>query len=80
MSSTPSKQTSSVPIPTSRFGLKGFFNEVGREIRKINWPSVKETNRLSGIVLSICFGIGILLYALSSVADLTVRFLLGGRS
>lgn len=43
----------SLPIPKSRRGLKGFFNEVIREMKKVNWPTKKETNRLTGVVMGV---------------------------
>ncbi len=42
-----------LPIPKSRRGLKGFFNEVVREMKKVNWPTKKETNRLTGVVMAV---------------------------
>jgi preprotein translocase SecE subunit len=43
-----------IPIPRSRRGIRGFFGDVGREMKKVHWPSHQETNRLTGVVLSVC--------------------------
>jgi preprotein translocase SecE subunit len=73
--STPSKSTASIPVPKSRRGPKGFFKDVQREIKKISWPTPKETNRLTGIVLGICGMIVLALFVLSQVADTMVHIL-----
>ena len=51
---TPQQAPSSIPIPKSRRGFRTFWAEVGRELKKVNWPSRAETNRLTGTVLAIC--------------------------
>jgi preprotein translocase SecE subunit len=43
-----------VALPSSRRGVKGFFSETARELRKVNWPSPREATRLTGIVLTVC--------------------------
>ena len=47
-------QGGSVPLPRSQRGVRGFFNEVQRELKKVNWPTRPETNRLTGVVLTVC--------------------------
>lgn len=77
--STPgTKSLSGPPIPKSKRGLKGFFKEVVREIKKVNWPTPKETNRLTGIVLVVCGLIVAVLSALSFVIDTVVTMLTKG--
>ena len=49
---TPSK--SQPGMPGSKRGLKGYFAEVRREVKKVHWPTPQETNRLTGIVLVVC--------------------------
>jgi len=58
--------------------MKGFFKEVVREIKKVNWPTPKETNRLTGIVLAVCGLIVAVLSALSYVIDTIVTLLTKG--
>jgi len=53
-SSTPSDGQTSIPIPKVRRGLSTYFKEVGREMKKVNWPPRQETNRLTGVVLAVC--------------------------
>ena len=52
-------------MPKSRRGLKGFFSEVKREMKKVSWPTKKETNRLTGVVLVVCGICMAILWALS---------------
>ena len=42
-----------LPLPKSKGGLKGFYNEVVREMKKVTWPTRSETNRLTGVVLAV---------------------------
>ena len=71
MSSTPTtpKGPTSIPTPKSRRGLKGFFAEVGREMKKVTWPTKQETNRLTLIVFSVCFIICLVLFVLSFIFE-----------
>jgi preprotein translocase SecE subunit len=83
MSSSPAKSGGgggTPPIPHSRRGLKGFIAEVGREMKKVNWPSRAETNRLTGVVLAVCLLITLVLVGLSTVFDTVVSIITkGGR-
>jgi len=74
----PSKGRGSVPIPKSKRGVKGFFNEVGREMKKVSWPTRAETNRLTAVVLVVCAGLVVLFTALSVVFDTLVSLLTKG--
>jgi len=74
----PSKGRSSLPIPKSKRGFKGFFNEVGREMKKVSWPTRAETNRLTAVVLVVCAGLVVLFTALSVVFDILVGLLTKG--
>ncbi|MBI3721660.1 MAG: preprotein translocase subunit SecE [Fimbriimonas ginsengisoli] len=80
MSQTPQKPPGAgIPIPKSRRGMKGFISEVSREMRKVVWPTPKETNRLTGIVLAVCFMIVAVLFALSEVASVFVDLVTKGK-
>jgi preprotein translocase subunit SecE len=57
----------SIPLPRSKRGMKGFWSEVGRELKKVSWPTKQETTRLTGVVLAVCIGAVVLLYLLSTV-------------
>jgi preprotein translocase SecE subunit len=43
-----------IPIPRSRRGIRQYFVDVGREMKKVTWPPYTETNRLTGVVLAVC--------------------------
>lgn len=60
----------------SRFsGVRETFDE----LRKVVWPSRKETFRLTLIVLAICIAVGIFLGALDyGFSELVTRVFLGG--
>ena len=68
-----------VPTPRSRRGVKGFFAEVGREMRKVSWPSRHETLRLSGVVLALCIMVTVYLSVLGYVFDMFVNLMTKGR-
>jgi preprotein translocase SecE subunit len=76
----PTKGRGSVPIPKSKRGLKGFFNEVLREMKKVSWPTKTETNRLTGVVLIVCAGLVVLFLALSYIFDTVVTLITKGSS
>ena len=61
----PAKTSSSLPTPNLRRGPRVFLRDVQREVKQINWPTFKETTRLTGIVLGICFLSVVVLYILS---------------
>jgi preprotein translocase subunit SecE len=56
MSTTPQgpKTPTSIPTPNLKRGPKRYFSEVKREMKKVVWPTPKETTRLTGIVISLC--------------------------
>ena len=72
------KQPSSIPIPKSKRGMKGFFTDVNRELKKVNWPSRPETNRLTGVVLAVCVMMAVLLLAMGEVAQTFVSLITKG--
>jgi preprotein translocase subunit SecE len=79
MSSEGQKSTAGkVPIPRSRRGAKGFFTEVVREMKKVNWPTKPETTRLTGVVLAVCLLVVTILSMLSFVFGTIIGILTGG--
>lgn len=46
-------------------GLQGFYKDVLREMRHVNWPTRQETFRLSGTVLGVCALLALVLTGLS---------------
>ncbi len=75
---SPKTPAGTPPIPKSKRGLRGFVKEVTREVKKVSWPTPKETNRLTGIVLVVCGIIVAVLFALSTVADNVITLLTKG--
>lgn len=74
--SNPRPVAGALPVPKMRRGLKGFFKDVRREMKHVTWPTRKETVRLTGVVLSVCFLIIIFLFLLSTVFDTLLTILL----
>jgi len=70
MSDKNKEQAAAVALPSiKKRGLKGYFRDVIREMKHVHWPSRRETNRLTGVVLAVCvITIGVLT-ALSIVFD-----------
>ncbi len=75
----PSKGRGSLPIPKSKRGMKGFFSEVQREMKKVSWPTRAETNRLTFVVLSVCAGLVVLFTSMSFLFDNVVNLLTKGK-
>jgi preprotein translocase subunit SecE len=67
-------------MPKSRRGLKGFYNEVVREMKKVSWPTRAETNRLTFVVLVVCAGLVVIFISLSFLFDNLVMILTRSRS
>ncbi len=69
-----SEQSSkSLPIPKSKRGPKSFYEGVKREMRKVSWPAYKETNRLFGVVVTVC----LLLTAVMAILGFFFETLIG---
>lgn len=66
--STP-KTPTSVPLPKARRGLRSFINDVTREMRQVTWPKRSEVNRLTGVVIVVCFGTTMILLILSIIFE-----------
>ncbi len=62
-------------VPRSKRGIKGFFAEVKREGKKVSWPTVPETHRLTGVVLGVCALLVVTLTTLGYVFQFVVDFL-----
>ncbi|MBI5706375.1 MAG: preprotein translocase subunit SecE [Armatimonadetes bacterium] len=69
----------SIPIPKSKKGLGGFFGDVSRELKKVHWPPVHETNRLTGVVLAVGLFLILLLFGLSEVTAMLLSLITKGR-
>jgi preprotein translocase subunit SecE len=74
----PRPPSGSIPIPKSqRGGIRNFFIEVNRELKKVNWPAPKEATRLTGVVLAVCLLVTLILTAFdvvfAQIVDLMLR-------
>lgn len=65
------------PTPKSKRGFKGYWNDVSRELKKVDWPSVKEINRLTFVVLVVCGFVVVVLWLMSYVAGTAINVLQG---
>lgn len=75
----PGKKAGSLPIPKSRRGIKGFFSEVQREMKKVSWPSKAETNRLTYVVLAVCGLLVVVLTSMGYVFGIIIDLITKGR-
>jgi preprotein translocase subunit SecE len=66
-----------VPMPDMRRGIKGYFQDVGREMRKVIWPSRAETARLTYVVIAVCVIFVLYLFLFGEVVQLIINGLLG---
>ena len=64
-----------VPLPKSKRGIKAFFVDVVRELKKVTWPKPSETNRMTGIVIAVCALVVLLLTVMSLVVDTVLKIL-----
>lgn len=78
MDSNQPQAPSSVPIPkVNRGGLKGYLQDVVRELKKVDWPPVPEVHRLTGVVLAVLVLIAVIMTSMSLIADTVLRLLQG---
>ena len=73
------RKPASLPTPDiKKKGPKRFFAEVGREMRKVDWPARSETNRLTGVVLAVCGLIVLFLSVMGYVFDILITLITKG--
>lgn len=72
-----SESQATIALPKFKRGTKGFFAEVKREIKKVNWPTREETTRLTGVVLTVCGLVVLILMGLNYFFDFAVSLLEG---
>lgn len=72
------KSPTSIATPKFKRGLKGFFTETSREMKKVNWPTKKETTRLTFVVISLCVVVAGLLSGMGWVAGTFVDLVTKG--
>ena len=72
------RKAGSLPIPKSKRGLKGFLSEVGREMKKVSWPTRPETTRLTLVVLTVCGIVVVTLTVMSYVFEVITNLITKG--
>lgn len=60
-------------MPKSKRGIKQYWVDVVREMKKVTWPPHSETNRLTGVVLAVCMLMIIMLTAFHLVFETLVN-------
>ena len=68
-----------LPIPKSKRGIKAFFVDVIRELKKVTWPKPAETNRMTGIVMAICALVVLILTVMSISVNTVISILTTGK-
>lgn len=71
--------TPGIPLPKSRRGPGSFFGDVGRELKKVHWPPVHETNRLTGVVIVVGGFLILFLFLLSEGLNMVIQLITRGR-
>lgn len=69
----------SVPVPDMSRGVKAFIEGVIREMRRVVWPSLPETARLTITVLIVCVVFVVYLWVAGIVVDTLLRAAEGQR-
>ena len=72
------KAPSSIATPRFKRGLKGFLSDTNRELKKVSWPSRKETTRLTFVVLSLVVVVAVMLSLMGWVSDTFVLLITKG--
>lgn len=74
---SPSRKPGSVPLPNTKRGVGHFLREVRREMTKVTWPTVPETNRLTGVVLAVVVLLAITLGTLGLLFEALINLIRG---
>jgi preprotein translocase SecE subunit len=67
-----------IPLPKSKRGIKGFWTEMIREMKKVHWPAPKETHRLTGVVMAVCALVVVIVGGLSFAFGTIVNLITKG--
>lgn len=73
-----SKNPAGVPIPNMRRGIRAYFADIASEMRKVVWPTRKDTVRLTGLVLTVCGIFVVYLYIFGIIVEFVINFLVSG--
>ncbi len=58
-----------IATPKFKRGIKGFLTDTSREMKKVTWPTRKETSRLTVVVISLVVIIAVMLSLMGWVSD-----------
>ena len=73
------RASGAVATPKFKRGLKGFLTETRREMKKVVWPTRRETTRLTLIVLALVLLAGAGLSFMGWIADTGVMLITKGK-
>jgi preprotein translocase subunit SecE len=73
------KAPTSIATPKFKRGFKGFLTDTGREMKKVSWPTKKESTRLTVVVLSLVICLAVLLSVMNIAADTAVTIITKGK-
>ena len=62
---------------TAKFNLRGFFRETSNEIKKVTWPTRKETLVTTGMVFAMTILAAIFFFLVDQVMAEGVRLVFG---
>lgn len=71
------KKSTKVSAAKRVAGVKGFFNGVKVELKKVHWPTRKETVVYTGVVLSTVVIISFLIWILDSILSHGLSVIIG---
>ena len=57
--------------------LKRKFKETGSELKKVTWPTFKQTVKKTGVVLGIVIFFGVILFAIDYILSVSLKALAG---
>jgi len=66
-----------VPVPKIKKGVVVFLKEAFGEMKKVNWPTRQETNRLTSVVFAVCLMVVGFLLATGLVLEFAINPLMG---
>ncbi|MCG9895558.1 MAG: preprotein translocase subunit SecE [Fimbriimonadaceae bacterium] len=72
------KAGSIATLPKMRRGLKGFYQDLIVEMRKVSWPTPKDSTRMSGMVLGVCGLVVLILFGISTGFEILWSIVMGG--
>jgi preprotein translocase subunit SecE len=63
-------KTGSVPVPKIKKGVGVFLKEALAEMKKVVWPTKRESTRLTYVVFAVCGMVIVFLFGLSIIIEM----------